>query len=211
MIFDEETTKSIFEQYLGQDVWIKCENKYNHNVVFVRPHSISSNGWGGFCVASDHASANEISQFTYKCSRIDISVGTGEAVVDPLEVYTTAELFDLNFDYNQKVFDKFKGTSYWFLIAVPEYAHRGNYYVQCTFDSIGRILAVPENQVTNFSLETADTYVPPEHSPSMFKISLDNIKVSDPLEVLSDEELREMLEQNQQLWEEWFGDEGDDY
>ena len=211
MIFDEETTKSIFEQYLGQDVWIKCEGKYNHHVVFVRPHSINSNGWGDFRVSGDYVSTDEISHFTYRPGWLDISVGTGWAVVDPLEVYTTAELFDLNFDYNQKVFDKFKGTSYWFLITAPEYSRRGNYYVQCTFDSVGRISAVPENQVTNFSLETADTYVPPENSPSMFKISLDNIKVSDPLEVLSDEELREMLEQNQQLWEEWFGDEGEDY
>lgn len=204
---DPEAIKAKFMPYVGKDIWIKMYNPYKvkrWQYIFVRPDYIGPDNWGGYLMTGESVPAQVVPSFTYyKNEIIYITDSAGYQLVEPVEAYTTAELFELDISAVVDICDQFAGAPVWIKMESPEFGlifvnviEFGEGYINATY--IDYDCVVPDGDETWESIARA----PSDHFNEDIDIPIGQLKVCTPIELLTTDELKaELVEADRQYYE----------
>lgn len=199
-IYASYTAENILREYAGQDIWIKClDNKFNETV-YVRVlfpvtssiyhvNIITEDDLPAITKSEDHEAAmNEITgSYTRGLSSFEI--------LDPLVTLTTKEIYP-KYDPDYTQFDKFVGRDIWVKVTqYPGYLYyikilrKNDAFITCSHVPAERVdtdtpMWYVSQETIDYVLDNLDN----EHTDN-----IDNYVLSEPLEVLTTEELIEMI------------------
>ena len=207
-IHESETT---IADFLGKNIWVYCHiyrgiSDYRAYVRFISRVNGSSHVYAcNVLPESDIEHYNGVDELgTSRIFIEDISI------IIPLETKTTEELFDEDIvTHNIEIFKRFRNKPYWLHVTSEclESDWWNSYYIQV--DKLDGLVAegrcykdyyvdLYESMVTSDDVEYDDY---PSDMYEYFREPVDAFRIQEPLDLLSDTELREILNDNDYLYE----------
>lgn len=207
-----EAQNAVFNQCMQQKLWVKCENlayKYHggYRYFYVMPLALKTDNWGGMCVRGYRVRANSDNfesghpRFDYDCGWFEISTGTGIRVSDPVETFTTEELFGIDRGADLMLLEKISQKPYWVLVQGPIV---GIVYIRVLNiqGASADVISIPEPCV--FLNESGVCDTPPSESFKTIGVNLKDITVVQPTSVLTDSELNDAVDESDRFyWEDY--------
>lgn len=209
---NQSTDANELTQFIGQDAWVTCINIPTETVVYVK---IYGQPIGNTSTDSRIFKGNVIPQGEVKrinnpdnCTDwqrnqiltriIDVDMDDFR-VLHPLEVYTTAELFP-GYSTNSDALERFVGKDLW--VKVVELSSRGfdDTYYMCIKRRVGDIIEFSNIKANLLDYDVEDGYFDSDDfrywTDGLDFVDydhIDNYELCDPPEVLTTEELMEIL------------------
>ena len=198
-----------FAPYVGKDIWVKCENKYDHKLTYFKIKYIEQDNWGGYTINAYYTDNPNV--FNYYSGWFDITAGTGWKPVSPVETYTTEELFGVNASDNEKILNKILGKPVWVQVRlspdVSRYYKGESEYVQILrIGAYGRFeaLSIPSNSLDPEMCIYADE----EPSATIEEVEFlpFDVALVTPIEMITEAEVNEILEENDHSYWDYLGE-----
>ncbi len=203
-----EAQNAVFNQCMQQTLWVKCENlayKYHggHKYIYILPRSLQKDNWGGDRVNGYYVGTRSDTfesghpRFDYECGWFDISTGTGIRVSDPVETFTTEELFGIDRGADLMLLEKISQKPYWVLVQGPIV---GTVYLRVLNiqGDIADVMVIPEPCV--FLNDSGMCNTPPSESFKTIRVDLKDITVVQPTSVLTDSELNDAVDESDRFY-----------
>lgn len=201
-IYASYTDENILKEYAGKDIWIRClDNKFNETVYVRVLFPVTSSIYHVNIINEDDLHAiNKSEDHEAAMNEITGSYTRGVysfEVLDPLVTLTTKEIYP-KYNPNYAQFDRFVSKDIWVKVTqYPGYLYyikilrKNGAFITCSHVPAERVDMDTANGIWYVSQETIDyvlNNLDNEHTDN-----IDNYVLSEPLEVLTTEELIEMI------------------
>lgn len=209
-----------YEPYVGQDLWVKCRYTYNPNESsedWIRIISVSAqNKYMNYNEVSDWALNNpndtlySRARGTADLPKLDTRGTYVSSIIPvmPLQVKSSEELFGLvGHQFENNELNKYVGKDVWVKVVdkAAFYAMAEAYYINIESKQGNTIeyASVEAYYIENIEA-CADTYGPPSEAivSSYNSAFLDQFELIKPIELLTDEDMQDMLDECDRYWEE---------
>lgn len=206
----------ILEDCKTRGLWVRCDNLLIKNfgwsgsdVLYILPeiiesdyHSHSDNRLvprvrGRYAYADDFELP--VYGFTSDTQWFYLGENEGFCISNPVATYTTEELFGIDAESTQAMFKRFQGKPYWILATGP---YIGYTYIKVLEITPKYLYAdTISDEYVHYERDSFSEYPPSEMSETQ-TISWDNIQLYQPINILSEDEMNEMLAESDSLYEE---------
>lgn len=221
-------TAQDFDKYVGKDIWVKCYFAFNPEsqmwARFISNIFTSDSGVSGYLcdTVSDWALNNPNSTIYTGRNRPFVDYGhviysDQTKLAYPIETKSTEELFSLvDYTFENNAFDRFVGKNLW-IKAYKEAADKNlpyEYYINIESKE-GNVInysQVDASYIDNIEL-CEDSWGPPSESiMESHRTSFTDIwGLCDPLEVLTDNEMNDLIDECDQYWEDHHEEDEEDW
>ena len=206
----------ILEDCKTRGLWVRCDNLMPKNFgwrgrpfVYICPETIEkdcrsrSDGRLVSRVLGRYAYADDfelpVYGFTSDTHWFYLGEDEGFCVSNPLATFTTEELFGIDAGATQAAFKRFQGKPYWVLATGP---YIGYTYVKVLETTTKYLYAdTISDDYVHYERDSFSEYPPSEMSKTQ-NISWDNIQLYQPIDILSEDEMNELLAEADTLYEE---------
>ena len=214
-IYADNNTKTPFDEYIGKEIWVLCDyvetsSAYRSYVRFLK--KVVQQSYTLFYVNVIFTSTfDREDNDTLLSMSFDTTVTLAKNIrpIEPFTTFTTQQLFpNYAFKSARSRFDEFIGQPVWIKISNFE---MGTLYV--------KILDRNKNVVTCESIDSEyvddfeydDQFRSPSTYVDDFCFQIDGFEICNPLEILTDDEMQEILEYNDRVWlEGWEAEYGEE-
>lgn len=212
--------KTPFDEFVGKNVWVACRYSESRDIDYTRflYKDVRRSNWVVFTVDRiskrtldtyrEHPDYYHSKNAKYLTEHLDVDMHY-LTLVEPVEAYTTAELFSLeDYDVNVNIVDRFLGKPYW--VRTTRTDDHGEYFVKFLEKHGDSVLCdfIDTKYIDGYEYDSYDSYS--EDWVQTELLHIDSFDLVVPMDVITEEEFAAELSAAEEEYERGFWEDHDE-